>query len=157
MPDSLLVVADPAEAAAVLDLCQQHGLEALVEHHATCALPFDPEGLELETLARAVLGFPADGSTALPAPLAAGQEEGPWVVPLSAELRHILDQLPANDLDGVAARWQAAYVDKAPSLLRSQWQAPAFRDELATFLDALVQARQSAAGANKAILVVTEL
>jgi hypothetical protein len=157
MPDSILVVAADAEAAAVLDLCQQHGLEALVEKHTTCAIPFDPEGLELETLARAVLGFPRDGSVALPAPLAAGVEEGPWVVPLSAELRHIAEKLRADAIDEVAARWQAAYLEQAPPSLRRQWEARELREGLATFLDALVKARDTAARAGKSLLVVTEL
>jgi hypothetical protein len=157
MPDSILVVAGDAEAATVLDLCQQQGLEALGERLPTCALPFDPEGFELETLAREVLGFPRDGSTALPPPLAAGEDEGPWVVPLSAELRHIVAHLQPSALDEVAARWQRAYLEHAPPSLRSRWHAPEFRDQLRRFLDGLVRARDAADGAGKSLLVVTEL
>ena len=157
MPDSILVVADTADAAAVLELCQHQGLEGLHGKHTTCALPFDPEGLELETLAREVLGFPRDGSLALPAPLAAGEHEGPWVVPLSAELRHIAAQLQPAALDEVAARWQAAYLEHAPSSLHSTWKPAGFRAQLRQFLDQLVQARDAAAASRKVLLVVTEL
>ncbi len=157
MPDSILVAAGDAEAATVLDLCQHQGLEGLAERYPTCTLPFDPEGLELETLARAVLGFAADGGTTLPEPLAAGEEEGPWVVPLSVELGYVVEHLQPSGLDDAAARWQSAYLERAPSLLCSQWQPAAFRDHLKEFLDDLIRLRDHAAAAGTSLLVVTEL